>query len=100
MNHALAAVFAIPLLLAGCVETDVDPQIPIDPTPIDSCGAVPYGNLVGQPAVVLDGLRFSQEVRVIRPGMAVTEDYRASRLNFWLVEGIVDGDIIDRVTCG
>ena len=86
----------LPLALMACVENDIDPQVPIDPTPIDECGAVAYQNLVGQPAVLLDGMRFSQNVRVIQSGMAVTMDYSADRLNIWLDRR----DVIERVTCG
>lgn len=86
----------LPLALMACVENDIDPQVPIDPTPIDECGAVAYQNLVGQPAVLLDGMRFSQDVRVIEPGMAVTMDFQPGRLNFWLN----DRDQIQRVVCG
>ncbi|WP_162302380.1 I78 family peptidase inhibitor [Tabrizicola thermarum] len=96
MKHAYSLLAFAPVLLAACVETDIGPQVPIDPTPIDSCGAVPYQNLVGKPGVILDGMRFSQEVRVIQYGMAVTMDYRADRLNFWLDRR----DVIERVVCG
>jgi hypothetical protein len=69
--------------------------LPVNPGP-DACGASAYQYLVGKPGVLLDGMRFSQDVRVIQPGMAVTMDYRADRLNFRL-----DGrDVIVEVSCG
>lgn len=92
MKHAIVALtLAAPLLLAACVE----PMPPVDPGP-DACGASQLQYLVGKPGVLLDGMRFSQEVRVIQHGMAVTMDYRADRLNFWLDRR----DVIERVVCG
>jgi hypothetical protein len=89
MKHTAAFVLCAPLLLAACVEMPA-------PTEPDECGASELQYLVGQPGVVLDGMRFSQDVRVIQYGMAVTMDYRADRLNFWLDRR----DVIERVVCG
>jgi hypothetical protein len=91
MKHAVVAVLVAPLLLAGCVVTAEPPG-----DSLESCGAVELQSLVGQPGEVLDGMRFSQDVRVIQPGMAVTMDYSAERLNIWLN----DREMIERVTCG
>lgn len=91
MKHAL--LLCAPLLLAACVEPL--PPVPVDPGP-DACGASELQYLVGKPGVLLDGMRFSQDVRVIQHGMAVTMDYSAYRLNFWLDRR----DVIERVTCG
>ena len=91
MKHVLAALFLGPLVLAGCVMTPVEPA-----DPVDLCGASDLQYLVGQPGRVLDGMRFSQDLRVIQPGMAVTMDFKADRLNIWLN----DFDRIERVTCG
>ena len=90
MKHVLAALFLGPLVLAGCVVTPVDPA-----DPVDLCGASDLQYLVGQPGRVLDGMRFSQDLRVIQPGMAVTMDYRPDRLNIT----INDFDQIERVYC-
>jgi hypothetical protein len=92
MKHAFAILCAS-TLLAGCVETG--PMPPVDPGP-DACRASELQYLVGKPGVLLDGMRFSQDVRVIQPGMAVTMDFKADRLNFWLDRR----DVIERVTCG
>ena len=92
MKHALVALAVLAPTLAGCVVTQPVPQPPAE----DLCGASAYQYLVGKPGVLLDGMRFSQDVRVIQPGMAVTMDYRADRLNFWLN----DVDQIERVVCG
>lgn len=93
MKHAFPLLVCAPLLLSACV---------MEPTPVPpadnlaSCGANQLQYLVGQPGVVLDGMRFSQDVRVIQYGMAVTMDYNANRLNIWLDRR----DVIERVTCG
>jgi hypothetical protein len=89
---------AIPLLLcssllAGCVMEPV-PAPPDDN--LASCGADDLQYLVGRPGVILDGMRFAQDVRVIQYGMAVTMDYNPYRLNFWLDRR----DVIERVVCG
>lgn len=93
MKHILPVVLCAPLLLAACVEPM--PMPPVDPGP-DACRASELQYLVGRPGVVLDGMRFSQDVRVIQYGSAVTMDYSAYRLNFWLDRR----DVIERVTCG
>ncbi|MFN3282346.1 MAG: I78 family peptidase inhibitor [Tabrizicola sp.] len=92
MKHAIVALALAAPLLAACVEPL---PAPVDPGP-DACGASQFQYLVGKPGVLLDGMRFSQEVRVIQHGMAVTMDYRADRLNFWLDRR----DVIERVVCG
>ena len=94
MKHAFPLLFCAPLLLSACVMEPM-PMPPVDPGP-DACRASELQYLVGRPGVVLDGMRFSQEVRVIQHGMAVTMDYNAYRLNFWLDRR----DVIERVTCG
>jgi hypothetical protein len=91
MKHAVVALLVVPLVLAGCVVTAEPPG-----EMADQCGAAELQSLVGRPGAVLDGMRFSQDVRVIQPGMAVTMDYSAERLNIWLD----DRDVIERVTCG
>lgn len=75
------------LLLSACLPA---PSLP--PEPAD-CGAAALRSLVGQPVTALAG---RQNLRVIRPGQAVTMDYSASRLN-----AEVDGqDRITRLRCG
>lgn len=93
MKRAFLLLLCAPLLLSACVMEPI-PMPPEDT--LASCGADDLQYLVGKPAVLLDGMRFSQDVRVIQPGMAVTMDYSATRLNFWLDRR----DVIERVTCG
>lgn len=93
MKLAFPLLLCAPLLLSACVMEPV-PMPPPDPQA--SCGADQLQYLVGRTGVVLDGMRFSQDVRVIQHGMAVTMDYSPTRLNFWLDRR----DVIERVTCG
>lgn len=93
MKHAFPLLLCAPLLLSACV---MEP-VPMPPdNNLSSCGADDLQYLVGRPGVVLDGMRFSQDVRVIQYGMAVTMDYSPYRLNFWLDRR----DVIERVVCG
>lgn len=86
----------LPLALMACVDPGIAQQVPIDPMPVDQCNAAVFQGLVGQPGSVLNGMRFSIDVRVIQPGMAVTMDFMPDRLNIWLGAG----NVIERVTCG
>ncbi len=89
----------LPLAFAACVESEsppdpgvIDPPMP----PVGACGAPQLQDLVGRPASVLETMKFGTETRIIRPGMAVTMDYREDRLN---IE--IDADeVISRVVCG
>lgn len=90
------ALFALALVVTACVPPEPGPQYPVDPLPLDACGAADLQDLVGQRAKVLETMRFGQTTRIIRPGMAVTMDFVANRLNIWIAEG----DVIERVTCG
>ncbi|MCX7864820.1 MAG: I78 family peptidase inhibitor, partial [Novosphingobium sp.] len=65
------------------------------------CGAARLAGHVGRQAsehvlAALGQWRAGKPMRVIRPGMAVTQDYRPERLNVMLDK---DG-IIERFTCG
>jgi Peptidase inhibitor I78 family len=91
-----AILFVLPLALLACVPTEPAPRDPGDPVPVEDCGAADLQGLVGQSARVLETMRFGQTTRIIRPGMAVTMDFVADRLNIWIAEG----DMIERVTCG
>ena len=92
MSPVGPAVFVLFVILAGCVPVP-DP----DPVPMpDRCGAAALQYLVGSPASVLEGMRFSQPLRVIPPGAAITMDHNPGRLNVNLSE---DG-LIQHLWCG
>ena len=90
----LALVLTAGLVTGGCIARIGSPSVASEP--LGSCGADGLQALVGQPASVLETMRFGQEMRLIRPGMAVTMDYSPDRLNITTD----DQDIIDRVYCG
>lgn len=77
------------MALAGCrSETSSDAT-----DTEDLCGASGYQSLVGQP---FSEDAFSGNWRVLRPGLAVTQEYIAERLNVVLDEN----DVIVRIGCG
>ena len=87
-------LLALPIALMGCV---YEPPPVMDPAPAeDACGASGLQDLVGQSAKKLEVIRFARTVRIIRPGMAVTMDYSAERLNIEINEA----EMITRVSCG
>ena len=90
-----ALLLVLPIALMGCVP---EPEPPVgDPTPVeDACGASGLQDLVGQSAKKLEVMRFAKTVRILRPGMAVTMDYSAERLNI----EIDAAERITRVSCG
>jgi hypothetical protein len=89
-------LFALPLALIACVEAAPPNPSPVDPLPpANACGADALQDLVGQTAKRLETMRFGQEVRILRPGMAVTADYVPTRLNI----EIDAAETIVRVSC-
>jgi len=90
-----ALLLALPMLLIGC---GPEPEPPVtNPAPLeDACGASGLQELVGGSAKKLEVMRFAKTVRIIRPGMAVTMDYSAERLNI----EVNAAEVITRVTCG
>ncbi|MEM9969418.1 MAG: I78 family peptidase inhibitor [Pseudomonadota bacterium] len=77
------------LALAGCKsETSSDAT-----DSSDLCGASGFQSLVGEP---FSEDAFSGDWRVVRPGLAVTQEYIAERLN---VE-VDENDVIVRIGCG
>lgn len=86
-----ASLFA----LAAC-QQDTPPRDATPPDAEQACIAPSLQDLVGQPRSALDGHSLLEPTRIIGPGMAVTMDYRADRLNV-----DYDGnDIITRIYCG
>lgn len=87
-------LIAAALLMAACVPQTLPPVEPLPPE--TTCGAADLQNLIGQPATVLQTMRFGQQVRIIRPGRPVTADYSDTRLNI----DINANEKISRVYCG
>ena len=94
-----AMALLLPFAFAACVEGTVspDPGMTDDPLPpATGCGAPELQYLVGQSETILQRMKFANRVRIIHPGMAVTMDYSADRLNIEIDE---TGKIA-RVSCG
>lgn len=87
----IALALALVPLLAACTMEPL-PEPPREGT----CDAANLQDLVGQSSSVLAAMTFQAPMRVIKPGMAVTMDYREDRLN---VE-VNAAEIITRVYCG
>ena len=79
MSNPIYRILACLLLLSAC-EDDIAPAQTVV---MDECGAAALADLVGQPKSVLEGMRFSQVVRVIGPMTPVTRDYVVTRLNIY-----------------
>ena len=90
-----ALLLALPVALMGCVPEPAPPAV--NPTPAeDACGASGLQDLIGQSAKKLEVMRFAHPVRILRPGMAVTMDYSAERLNI----EVDAAERITRISCG
>ncbi len=99
MFSARPLLFALclPVFLPACLPGGpTGPLPPVDIGTADACGASQLQGLVGQPASAIAAMTFAQPMRLIRPGMAVTMDFNAERLNITLDEA----DRIVSVTCG
>jgi hypothetical protein len=92
------AVVLCLLAAAGCAPREVaPPSTPAIPEfAADLCDAGRYAGLAGQDGTALERVLLLGQVRVIRPGDAVTMDLRPERINF---EIGTDGRI-GRVFCG
>ncbi|KAA9006987.1 I78 family peptidase inhibitor [Histidinibacterium aquaticum] len=91
-----AALAALALLLAACGAPSVPPGPPVPAPGEDTCGASPYTGLVGRDGTALERVLIMRQVRVIRPGDAISEDLRPARINF-----VIGGDgSIARIYCG
>ncbi|MFT4249835.1 MAG: I78 family peptidase inhibitor [Candidatus Woesearchaeota archaeon] len=62
----------------------------------DACGASQLQDYLGLSIEEMDVAGYSDSYRVIRPGDAVTMDYRVDRLNVYLDEA----DVIEAIICG
>lgn len=91
------------LVLAACAKTPSQPNA----TPIkienrlpagmdDSCGAKRYHTLLDQDATALERILILGQVRVVRPGSILTQDYKPQRMNFHVGD---DGKIA-QISCG
>lgn len=98
-----AALIAF-LFLAACVapteSTTVSNEPPPPPAPVpqnaeeataqDTCGMARFAHLIGTEASAIDRSMLPPRTRIITPGMMVTQDFSAERLN--IMTG-VDGKV-------
>lgn len=85
------------ILLAACATPQpADPQIDRPELGAGACDAEMLGYLVGQSISEVDVGTLPQPRRIIRPGEAVTMDYREDRTNIELD----NEDRVARVYCG
>ena len=66
------------------------------PDGTDACDAKEHARLIGKPLSDPSVPEASPVVRHIRPGDAVTEDYRVERLNIY----VTGDDVIEKINCG
>jgi hypothetical protein len=91
-------LFTVPLLclsLAACIPMPPTAE-PTSLADLSQCGGNALHVLVGQPATTLPDRGGWGTLRVIKPGMMVTMDYSASRLNVH----VDDADRILALDCG
>ncbi len=88
-------VIIVILVLAACA--DVPPAGPAFPTgAADTCQAAQYGWLVGQPDTALEKVPIMRQIRILRSGMAYTQEVVPARINF----AIGPDSQITRIFCG
>ncbi|EHJ62989.1 lipoprotein [Novosphingobium pentaromativorans US6-1] len=88
------------LALSACTADQAAPET-APPAPVaQSCGAEQLGSYVGQPASdevlgLIRQWRGDNPIRVLKPGSAMTMDYRPNRLNVFLD----DKGMIEKFEC-
>ncbi len=98
----IRTVAALSLLaaLAACTTTNlpVQPALPTDPgiCNADRVGPIPGHHISPELEQRAQQLSGAQEVRVLRPGQAITREYRSERLNLQLNSF----DVVVRAYCG
>ncbi|GGL62889.1 I78 family peptidase inhibitor [Wenxinia marina] len=97
-----AAAFTLLCLVAACGPAGMTAAPPPPAGPAvpaaadDTCGAAGRGALIGRDVTALERVLILGPVRLIRPGDAITEDFRPARINFE-----IDGaERIARIRCG
>lgn len=89
----------LPLIfLAACAVPDAAPIVgkPVPSGIDDTCGATAHASVVGQDATALEKVLILGQVRVIRPGSVVTQDYVPERINFH----VGSDNVLDQIICG
>jgi hypothetical protein len=97
----MTVLLPVLLTIAACAPAPQPGPVPPNPGPAtppvpDTCGAAPFMALVGGPLSAFDAAHSMGSVRVIGPGMMVTQDYSPSRINISHDDRLV----ITRIDCG
>lgn len=97
----MTVLLPVLLTIAACAPApQPDPVMPapgpVAPPVPDTCGAAPFMALVGGPLAAFDAAQAKGPVRVIGPGMLVTQEYSPNRINI----SHDDRQIITRIDCG
>ena len=87
---------ATPVETPAAAETPPEPSAPPAADASDECGASAYAGLVGKSLTDPTVPAASPDLRHIKPGDAVTEDYRVERMNIYATET----GVIEKITCG
>ena len=87
-------ITAIVVIATGC--SAPAQQLPPSPADTVQCDADGYADLIGQNEEIFARATFPAPMRIIRPGDAVTMDFRTDRVNFDLDAS----GTITRVWCG
>ena len=105
MTRVTAGLVAFGIAMSGMAACTQD-DAPVAPPPpgavsgapdgTDACGARANARLLGLPLSDPSVPPASRKVRHIRPGDAVTEDYRIERLNIY----VTGADVIEKINCG
>lgn len=95
-NLVTLAGLGLMMALGACAQTEEEGSTETAILGAGDCGAEALQGLVGSSVGSLDASALPQDRRVIFPGMAVTQEYRGSRLN---VEVSAE-DTISRIYCG
>lgn len=101
MTRLNTILFCLIVTLSACgrgvPDLPATPSRPSIPPPqSDTCGAGPHASLIGQERTALERVLIMREIRIVRPGDAVTLDFRPTRLN---IEIGTDGRIAS-LYCG
>ncbi len=98
MIRSLAAILSLAVISAGaCAPTEpATPELAMNIDERDACHAKSLTHLIGKPLTDPAVPPASRSVRHIRPGDAVTEDFRIERLNIY----VTSTDVIEKINCG
>ncbi len=96
-SYALAFAAILAVSASACAPTQpAQAPEPVSVDDRDACFAKQLSGLIGKPLTNSSVPPASPKVRHIRPGDAVTEDFRIERLNIY----VDSTDMIEKINCG